>query len=169
MAKHPDITLTEIAADLGAALKAHHLILAMAESCTGGMVTEAITSIAGSSAWLDRGFITYSNAAKMDMLDVSEETLKSFGAVSEQTAIEMAKGALKNSAADIAGSITGIAGPDGGSADKPVGMVCFAWARSNAPTLATTQYFHGSREAIRIQAAIFMMAELINSLNKPAQ
>lgn len=165
MDKPANITLTNIAADLGHVLKARGVMLTMAESCTGGLVAEAVTRIAGSSAWFDRGFITYSNAAKTDMLGVSAETLRNFGAVSEQTAIEMAAGALKNSAADIAGSITGIAGPDGGSVEKPVGMVCFAWAGLNAPPAARTQQFQGSREQIRRQAAIFMMAGLIDRLN----
>lgn len=95
MAQHTDLTLSDTAAQLGKMLKARGLMLSMAESCTGGMVAEAITSIAGSSAWFDRGFVTYSNAAKMDMLDVSGSTLEQYGAVSEQTAAEMATGALK--------------------------------------------------------------------------
>jgi nicotinamide-nucleotide amidase len=160
-----NINLADIAADLGAALKARGFMLAMAESCTGGLVAEAMTRIAGSSAWFDRGFVTYSNAAKVDMLDVSGSTLEKFGAVSEQTAIEMAVGALKNSASQITGSITGIAGPDGGTLEKPVGMVCFAWAGLEVPVSAGTRFFSGSRETIRQQAAIYMMAELIKRLN----
>lgn len=160
--------LTAIAADLGAALKARGYMLAMAESCTGGLVAETMTRIAGSSAWFDRGFVTYSNAAKIDMLGVDSKTLEKFGAVSEQTAKEMAKGALKNSASQITGSITGIAGPDGGTQDKPVGMVCFAWAGINLPVSASTQIFKGDRETIRQQAAIYMMAGLIERLNSAA-
>lgn len=163
-----NIKLTEIAADLGAALKAQGFMLAMAESCTGGLVAEAMTRIAGSSAWFDRGFVTYSNAAKIDMLDVAGTTLEKFGAVSEQTAIEMATGALKSSAAQIAGSITGIAGPDGGTLGKPVGTVCFAWAGLNLPVSASTRIFSGNREQIRQQAAIYMMAGLIKRLNSSA-
>lgn len=165
MVQHANLTLTEAAAQLGMALKARGFMLAMAESCTGGMVAEAVTSIAGSSAWFDRGFVTYSNAAKLDMLGVSGETLEKFGAVSEQTAIEMATGALKNSAAHIAGSITGIAGPDGGSLEKPVGTVCFAWAGKDFPASACTHWFDGNRNSVRQQAAIFMMAGLIARLN----
>lgn len=165
MALHPNLTLTDAAFQLGQSLKTHDLMLSMAESCTGGLVAEAITSIAGSSAWFDRGFVTYSNAAKIDMLDVSEKTLEQFGAVSEQTAVEMAVGALKNSAAQIAGSITGIAGPDGGTAEKPVGTVCFAWAGKNFATRSCTQGFNGDRSSVREQAAIFMMAGLIEILN----
>lgn len=156
-----------MAAELGLALKAKGLMLAMAESCTGGMTAQAITSVAGSSEWFDRGFVTYSNAAKIDMLGVSSETLDKFGAVSEQTASEMALGALKNSASQIAGSITGIAGPDGGTEAKPVGMVCFAWASQNFPISTDTQLFHGNREQIRQQATIFMMTGLIKRLNAP--
>jgi nicotinamide-nucleotide amidase len=159
---------SDIAADLGAALMARGYRLAMAESCTGGLVAEAITRIAGSSAWFDRGFVTYSNAAKIDMLGVDSKTLQKFGAVSEQTAKEMATGALKNSASQITGSITGIAGPDGGTQEKPVGMVCFAWAGINLPVSASTQIFNGDRETIRQQAAIYMMTGLIERLNSAA-
>ena len=168
MAKHANLTISDAAVQLGQALKARGFMLALAESCTGGMVAEAITSIAGSSAWFDRGFITYSNAAKIDMLDVSSTTLEKFGAVSEQTAAEMAIGALKNSAAQIAGSITGIAGPDGGSFEKPVGTVCFAWAGKNIPVSTYTHWFDGNRNSVRQQAAIFMMAGLIEKLKTEA-
>lgn len=160
------LSLNDAAAQLGAALNQRGLMLALAESCTGGMVAESITGIAGSSAWFDRGFVTYSNAAKIDMLDVSEKTLEAFGAVSEQTAAEMAIGALKNSAAQIAGSITGIAGPDGGTAEKPVGTVCFAWIVENQAVSTCTQHFSGNRSTIRQQAAIFMMAGLIERLTR---
>ena len=161
--------LQKLGTELGAALKARGFILALAESCTGGMVAQAVTSVAGSSAWFDRGFVTYSNQAKIDMLGVSAETLEKFGAVSEQTAAEMALGCLKASAvkhsqAHIAGSITGIAGPDGGTADKPVGTVCFGIAQAKQ-YITITRYFTGNREAIRQQAAIAMMAELIDQLN----
>jgi nicotinamide-nucleotide amidase len=165
MAKHTNLTISDAAAQLGQALKARGFMLAVAESCTGGMVAEAITSIAGSSAWFDRGFVSYSNAAKIDMLDVSSATLEKFGAVSEQTATEMAIGALKNSDAQIAGSITGIAGPDGGSPEKPVGTVCFAWTGNNIPVTSCTHWFDGNRDSVRKQAAIFMMAGLIERLN----
>jgi nicotinamide-nucleotide amidase len=165
MAQHANLTLSTVATQLGLTLKAHGLMLAMAESCTGGLVAEAITSIAGSSAWFERGFISYSNAAKSDMLDVSSKTIEKFGAVSEQTAAEMAIGALINSEAQIAGSITGIAGPDGGSPDKPVGTVCFAWTGKDFPVTSCTHWFDGDRDSVRNQAAIFMMAGLIERLN----
>jgi nicotinamide-nucleotide amidase len=165
MAQHANLTLSTVATQLGLTLKAHGLMLAMAESCTGGLVAEAITSIAGSSAWFERGFISYSNAAKSDMLDVSSKTIEKFGAVSEQTAAEMAIGALINSEAQIAGSITGIAGPDGGSPNKPVGTVCFAWTGKDFPVTSCTHWFDGDRDSVRNQAAIFMMAGLIERLN----
>ena len=160
--------LKKLAIELGAALKARGFMLALAESCTGGMVAQAVTSVAGSSAWFDRGFVTYSNAAKIDMLGVSTETLEKFGAVSEQTAAEMAAGclkasALKHSQAHIAGSITGIAGPDGGTADKPVGTVCFGFAQANQ-VIASTQHFTGNREQVRQQATVFLMQLLIERL-----
>lgn len=153
-----------LASTLGFTLKQHGYALALAESCTGGMVAQAITDIAGSSAWFDRGFVTYSNAAKIEMLNVSATTLETYGAVSEQTAAEMVTGALKHSHAHIAGSITGIAGPDGGSAQKPVGTVCFAWLGSNLPLATSTQQFTGDRKAIREQATTFLLTQLIKAL-----
>lgn len=163
MVEHEKL-LVKLAEELGAALKARRLMLALAESCTGGMVSQTVTSVGGSSAWFDRGFVTYSNQAKVDMLNVLPQTLEKYGAVSEQVAIEMAQGALKNSLAQITGSITGIAGPDGGSAEKPVGTVCFAWAETNKPILATTKHFDGNRKTIRQQAAITLIAGLIEQL-----
>ena len=156
--------LTTLSVELGAILKARNLKLALAESCTGGMVAEVITRVAGSSAWFDRGFVTYSNQAKIDMLGVLPETLEKFGAVSEEVAVEMVLGTLKLSHSQIAGSVTGIAGPNGGSAQKPVGTVCFAWANSNQPASVTTQHFAGSRQQVRQQAATFLIQQLIERL-----
>ncbi len=161
-----DVTLSTLAGELGSTLKARGYTLALAESCTGGMVAEAVTSIAGSSAWFERGFVTYSNQAKIEMLGVSGKTLEALGAVSEKTAIEMAVGALKNSRAQIAGSITGIAGPDGGTAEKPVGTVCFAWAETHKTISTITKHFQANRQEIRQQAAITMMVGLIDRLNE---
>jgi nicotinamide-nucleotide amidase len=126
--------------------------LVTAESCTGGWVAQAVTSVAGSSDWFDRGFITYSNAAKIDMLGVPETTLARHGAVSEATARHMAQGALRRSVADWAVAITGIAGPGGGTPQKPVGMVCIAWAQRNGGCEALTCQFAGSRAEIREQS-----------------
>ncbi len=161
-----EATLTALATELGAMLKVRNLKLALAESCTGGMVAEVTTRVAGSSAWFDCGFVTYSNQAKINLLGVSPETLETFGAVSEQTAIEMVLGTLKHSNASIAGSITGIAGPDGGNTQKPVGTVCFASVSSNQPISATTRHFTGNRQQIRQQATAFLMQQLVESLKQ---
>lgn len=127
-------------------------ILAAAESCTGGMVAASVTDIAGSSAVFDRGFVTYSNAAKSEMLDVPNKLLETFGAVSEQVALNMAQGALMHSAATIAIAITGIAGPTGGSDTKPVGLVYFAVAQRRGKSLSDKQIFKGGRAQVRMQA-----------------
>lgn len=153
----------QLATELGAALKAHGCKLALAESCTGGLVSAAMTEIAGSSAWFDRGFVTYSNAAKIEMLGVSANTLAQFGAVSEETAREMAQGALSHSKAQIAASITGIAGPDGGTPEKPVGTVCFAWA-FNGQMISTTKKISGSRQQIRHLSTETALSELLKLL-----
>ena len=150
----PSDTLTTLAALVGGKLKAKSLMLATAESCTGGWVAQAVTAIAGSSEWFERGFVTYSNAAKMEMLHVKANTLHAHGAVSEETAREMAIGALAHSRAQVAVAITGIAGPAGSSAEKPVGTVCFAWALKSAAVSAETRQFKGNRESVRRQSVI---------------
>lgn len=154
-----------LAAKLGAALKTRGQMLTLAESCTGGMVASAITSVPGSSIWFDRGFVTYSNAAKIEMLGVSADTIQEFGAVSEETAAEMAQGALAHSAAQVGASITGIAGPDGGSVQKPVGTVCFGWVGSNIKLQTSIRHFNGDRHAVRQQAAIHIMTALLSALD----
>jgi len=126
--------------------------LAVAESCTGGWLAQALTALAGSSAWFDRGFVTYANAAKVEMLGVPETTLRRHGAVSVATARAMAQGALAHSRADWTVAITGIAGPGGGTPDKPVGTVCFAWAARDGGCQAQTCCFSGDRQAVREQA-----------------
>ena len=156
--------LLSLATQLGEALKVRNLTLALAESCTGGMTSQYITAIAGSSAWFDRGFTTYSNVAKVEMLAVSEDTLATFGAVSEQVATEMATGALKYSHAQVSASITGVAGPSGGSADKPVGTVCFSWAFADQSPITKTYYLAGSRVEIRAQAVNIALLGLIEIL-----
>ena len=128
------------------------IVIATAESCTGGMVFAALTDIAGSSAVMDRGFVTYSNQAKQEMVGVSGKTLEAFGAVSEQTATEMAQGGIAHSRADISLSITGIAGPGGGSAEKPVGLVWMAVATRQRVQQVKRFDFSGDRIAIRQQA-----------------
>lgn len=146
-----DGTLLELAAKLGEALRARRQMLALAESCTGGWIAQSVTEIAGSSAWFDRGFVTYSNAAKISMLGVNPETLNTYGAVSRQTASEMVAGALRHSDADIALAVTGIAGPGGGTPEKPVGLVFIAWQRRGHPSRCLEQHFRGDRHAIRAQ------------------
>jgi len=141
------------------------LLLATAESCTGGWVAQVITHTAGSSAWFERGFVTYSNEAKVAMLGVRPETLEQFGAVSPETAAEMAAGALKNSNALISLAITGIAGPTGGSPGKPVGTVSFAWCRVGETAETDTAVFAGNREAIRRQAVVHALSGLLTRLD----
>jgi nicotinamide-nucleotide amidase len=146
-----DRALGELASKVGAALLARGWMLATAESCTGGWIAQAATSAAGSSAWFERGFVTYSNAAKQEMLGVRDATLASQGAVSEATVAEMATGAVERSRAQVAVAVSGVAGPTGGTPAKPVGMVCFAWA-SPAGLRTQTRRFDGDREAVRRQS-----------------
>jgi nicotinamide-nucleotide amidase len=147
-----DSVVHQLAIRVSNRLRDERLMLVTAESCTGGMVATAITDISGSSGWFERGFVTYSNAAKEEMLGVRPQTLARHGAVSEETAREMALGALAHSRADVALAITGVAGPSGGSAEKPVGTVCFAWATKGAAARSETRRFAGDREAVRRQS-----------------
>lgn len=159
-------TLTELATLVGERLSASGDTLATAESCTGGWVAQSITAISGSSAWFDRGFVTYSNEAKQEMLGVSADTLAQHGSVSEQTASEMVSGALEHSRAGFALSITGVAGPTGGSRAKPVGTVCFGWARrADRSVRVETRHFEGDREAVRRQSVIRAMQGVIEWLD----
>lgn len=162
----PADTLTTLATLVGARLRAAGETLATAESCTGGWVAQSVTAIAGSSEWFERGFITYTNAAKQEMLGVSPATLERHGAVSEQTAGEMAAGALEHSHAGFALSITGVAGPAGGSRAKPVGTVCFGWARrADGAVRVETRHFDGDREAVRRQSVIHSLQGAIEWLD----
>jgi nicotinamide-nucleotide amidase len=143
-------------------------MLATAESCTGGMIAARCTDLAGSSAWFERGFVTYSNAAKCELLGVSPESIAHQGAVSETVAREMALGAVQRSAAQVAIAVTGIAGPSGGSPDKPVGTVWFAWAWPGHLESACTQW-PGDRQAVREQTTTHALAQLLGKLqNDPA-
>lgn len=157
--------LDALSRQVGEALQKAGLSLATAESCTGGGVAEVVTRTAGSSSWFDCGFVTYSNAAKQQLLGVATKTLETHGAVSEATAIEMTSGALAHSRADIALSVTGIAGPDGGSAEKPVGTVCFAWCCRNGMPVAATRHFAGDRASVRHQAVIFALEGMLRQLD----
>ncbi|MBV1788836.1 CinA family protein [Marinobacterium sp. D7] len=141
-----------LALRVGQALKRAGLSAVTAESCTGGWVAQAITSVPGSSAWFVGGYVSYADSAKQRMLGVQAKTLEHYGAVSEAVAVEMAEGALRNSDADISVSISGVAGPDGGSDEKPVGTVWFAWAVKGRPTVSCLSFFHGDRESVRRQA-----------------
>ncbi|MBI5862044.1 MAG: CinA family protein [Rhodocyclales bacterium] len=156
--------LVALSAAIGAACHQSRLLLATAESCTGGWVAQVITHTPGSSAWFERGFVTYSNAAKSELLGVRAETLAGFGAVSIETAQEMAEGALKHSRAQVSLAITGIAGPGGGSPGKPVGTVCFAWCRAGALAQTEMLHFTGEREAIRRQSVVHALKGLLSRL-----
>lgn len=147
-----------------AALQANGWMLTTAESCTGGWVAKLCTDLAGSSAWFERGFVTYSNAAKQEMLGVPVSTLAEYGAVSEAVTAAMATGALLHSRAQVAVSVSGIAGPDGGTATKPVGMVCFGWAVQDGKVRTATQYFDGDREAVRYQAVQYALQGVLQML-----
>ena len=158
--------ITRIARVLGRACKRRGVDIATAESCTGGGVGEAITRIAGSSAWFDRAFVTYTNLAKKQMLGVSQRTLAKRGAVSEEVAREMAIGALKHSPADISVAITGIAGPTGGSRLKPVGLVWFAWAARKGGVQSRCLRFKGGRESVRRQSVAVALQGLSDLLRE---
>jgi nicotinamide-nucleotide amidase len=153
-----------LARSVGHELKRHGLMLATAESCTGGWVAQAVTSVSGSSEWFERGFVTYTNISKREMLGVKTTILSRYGAVSEQTARAMAEGALAHSHAQVAIAITGIAGPTGGTPEKPVGTVCFAWGGKKRDTITARHHFNGDRENIRRQAVATALQGLLDFL-----
>jgi len=155
--------VNELARKLGEAMKARGLKLATAESCTGGWVAMALTAIPGSSDWFERGYVTYSNAAKREDLGVAEQTLRQHGAVSEEVAREMAAGAIKRARTQVALAITGVAGPTGGSAEKPVGLVCFAWAHGSKMA-SETRRFDGDRESVRRQSVLHALERVLELL-----
>jgi nicotinamide-nucleotide amidase len=156
-----DAELYELAGRVGDALKAQGLAMAAAESCTGGWIGQAVTMVPGSSKWFERGFVTYTNEAKQEMLGVDAETLKKNGAVSEPVVREMAAGALQASRAQVAVAVSGVAGPDGGTPKKPVGTVCIAWCRSGGTPLAKTFRFMGDRDSVRRQSVIAALEGLV--------
>jgi nicotinamide-nucleotide amidase len=159
-----DRELLKLAEEVGQVLKARGNMFATAESCTGGWIGSIITAVPGSSHWYDRGFITYTNQSKQDMLGVSADTLERAGAVSEPTVREMAEGALDNSAAQVSLAVSGIAGPGGGSEAKPVGTVFFAWASTGGETVSGVEHFEGDREAVRRQAVAHALRGLLDYL-----
>ena len=154
-----------LAQDLYIACLERGFTVTTAESCTGGLASAIITDIAGSSAIFERAFITYSNSAKIDMLNVEEGLLKQHGAVSVEVAIAMLDGALKNAVADFGIAITGIAGPSGGSQEKPVGTVCFAWGSSEQKQ-KNTMIFNGTRAQVRLAAVSFAFKQLIEQIKQ---
>ena len=159
-----NIDLYEVTQELARVLIKNNWHLSTAESCTGGMVAANITELAGSSDWFERGYVTYSNQSKSEDIDVSQNLIEQYGAVSDQVARSMALGAKQNSNSDIALSITGIAGPTGGSPEKPIGTVCFAWALANDQIVSETKHFEGNRQQIRQQACDFSLRKLLDLL-----
>ena len=155
-----DSELRQLSERVGLALKARGATITTAESCTGGWIAKVITDIAGSSSWFERGFVTYSNEAKSQMIGVKPETLAAHGAVSEPVVVEMAIGALKAARSDYAISVSGIAGPDGGSDEKPVGTVWFGFASVNGQGITRRECFPGDRDAVRSQATAYALHTL---------
>jgi len=153
--------LAAVSQELVDALRARGWMLATAESCTGGGVAHAVTAIAGSSEVFDRGFVTYSNGAKTGMLGVPAATIAGEGAVSEAVAAAMAEGALRSSGADVAVAVTGIAGPSGGTPEKPVGTVCFSWATRDGAREVRTRHFDGDRDAVRAASVRFAIEGVV--------
>ena len=141
-------------------LTRHNLTISVAESCTGGSLASALTSLSGASLYFDRGFVAYSNKAKLDLLSVNKDTLMKYGAVSEDVALEMVKGVVKNSSSDFGVAITGIAGPSGGTTTKPVGMVCFGFS-TYGNVLTSTQLFNGDRLSIVSQSVKYSIEQLL--------
>ncbi|MBM3350649.1 MAG: CinA family protein [Betaproteobacteria bacterium] len=157
-----DRTLQVLANELALQLVRSQCVLTLSESCTGGLVSALLTEIPGSSTWFDSAYVVYSNQAKKDMLGISAFNLEQFGAVSEEVAAEMAAGALLKGRANLAASITGIAGPTGGTANKPVGTVCFGWAGVGKPLITTTKCFSGTRAEVRQQAVKVCLEGLLH-------
>ena len=162
----PEKKITLLVGQLADSLIERNKKLTVAESCTGGWIAKVLTDLAGSSVWFERGFVTYSNQAKHEMLGVTEATLENFGAVSQETVAEMATGALKNSHADFSLSVSGIAGPGGGSNDKPVGLVWFAWSNNDGIVASEQKIFSGDRDEVRKQAVIFSLTQLLKLLDE---
>ncbi|MCK5902138.1 MAG: nicotinamide-nucleotide amidase [Cocleimonas sp.] len=159
-----DEELCELVKDVAACLSENEMHLTTAESCTGGWIAKVLTDVPGSSIYFDRGFVTYSNQSKHDMLGVSEETLLLHGAVSEAIVKEMAEGALTKSDASLSLAVSGIAGPTGGSEDKPIGTVCFSWMIRDDIAVAETVQYDGDRDDIRRQAVIHSLEGIIKQL-----
>ena len=156
--------LESLSSELGALLNKKNYFFTTAESCTGGWVGQSLTSIPGSSSWYGCGFITYSNIAKHKILEVSKDTLNNHGAVSQEVVEEMVEGALIKSEANLGVAISGIAGPGGGTTERPVGTVCLAWKLNDLPVLSITEVFDGSREEVRFKSVSKALEEAISLL-----
>jgi len=155
-----------MAAQLGEALSARQLTIATAESCTGGWVAKVLTDIAGSSAWFERGYVSYSNLAKQQMLGVPAQLIESRGAVSEAVVAEMVRGAIAHSGADLALAVSGIAGPGGGTRDKPVGTVWFGWGRADQDVITRMECFAGDRERVRRQSVLTALQGVLDLVER---
>ena len=158
-----------LAHELAEQLRTKNLKITLAESCTGGLLAAQLTDLSHASQWFDRGFVTYSNEAKTELIGVSPTLIENHGAVSEEVAQAMARGALRNSRAQVSIAITGIAGPGGGTAHKPVGMVCFAWEIAHKGLInihSKTKQFSGDRQMVREQACVFALQELLRLLKE---
>lgn len=159
-----DPVLYDLALRTGHALKARDLMLATAESCTGGWIAEAVTMIPGSSEWFERGFVSYTYISKREMLGVRDETLGRYGAVAEEVVREMAVGAIERSHAQVSVAVSGVAGPGGGTPEKPVGTVCFAWMLKGGAPRSETRRFDGDREAVRRQSVEHALRRVLELL-----
>ena len=161
-----DAEFSRLVSDLAQCLTSKGWTLATAESCTGGWIAKCCTDLAGSSAWFERGFVTYSNEAKRELLGIAAQVLESEGAVSQAVAMQMAQGARRGAGVKAALSVTGIAGPDGGCADKPVGTVWFGWSLEGPGTRSDLQHFAGDRDAVRRQTVAHALGGLLALLRE---
>ena len=159
-----DREIYDLAERVGRALESRGLMMTTSESCTGGWIAEAMTMVPGSSAWFERGFVTYTYISKREMLGVGGDTLERHGAVSEEVVREMAEGAIARSHAQVAVAVSGVAGPSGGTPEKPVGTVCFAWAMRRERVESATRHFEGDRESVRRQSVVFALERVLQSL-----
>lgn len=162
--RNDDEAIADLTAALAAELKAHGRRIATAESCTGGWIAKVCTDLAGSSAWFERGYVSYSNESKQELLGVRPALIHRFGAVSAEVAAAMAAGARQRADVDYALSVSGVAGPDGGSPDKPVGTVCFGWALTDSESETETLLFVGDRDAIRRQTVAYALKGILSRL-----
>lgn len=161
-----DRELYALAERVGRALKAKGLAMTTAESCTGGWIAQALTAVPGATAWFERGFVTYTNSAKQEMLGVKAATLDTHGAVSEQTVREMVQGALERSHAQVAVAVSGVAGPGDGHTQWPVGMVCFGWGVKGGAIQTAVKHFDGEREAVRRAAVGFALTQVLAAIEQ---